>query len=75
MLKIYIYCNFAQAGQFEYNVDLPIPVEHHCLARLNDTHFMMAGGRLPSGETTDRAFVFTFTTGLWVEIAPLSQPR
>ena len=52
-----------------------MPLSYHCLAKMNDTHAILVGGRLPDESASDRVFVINFSTQVWTEVEPLSEPR
>ena len=63
-------------GQFEYGPDLPYGVDGHCMAKVNETHFIMSGGRTDIDDTvTTMAMLYDMDANVWTNVANMSVER
>ena len=44
-------------GVFESGPELPIPLEAHCAAKINSSHFFVGGGKTAEQESSDRSWL------------------
>ena len=63
-------------GQFEYGPDLPFSVSGHCMARINDTHYVMSGGRTDIDNlVTTKTMLYNIDDDVWTEIGNMVDER
>ena len=61
-------------GLFRPGPELPMDNFLHCLVRVNETHYLMIGGRT-NGRTTDKVFFYDWPNQQWTEAQSMAVPR
>ena len=61
-------------GFFQPGPALPIDTFLHCLVRVNQTHYLMIGGR-SDDSSTEKVFFFDWPNQVWTQVQGMSVPR
>ena len=62
-------------GDFINGPRLPEPLYDHCLVKVNDTHFFLAGGVNEMGWNNPRVWMYNFQHNKWSEMPKMIIPR
>lgn len=55
--------------------NLPEPMNDHCLTKIDDTRFFLAGAKLDGNSFSNKAYIFDKTTGAWTQVANMAIGR
>ena len=66
----------AATGQFELGPTLPFGVDQHCMSNVNDTHYVLIGGRHEYDDLVSKqAWLYDMGTDVWTQLPDLQTDR
>ena len=55
--------------------NLPDDINQHCLTKVNETHFFLAGGYTSNSGNSKKAYMINFVTQQWTTLPDMSFSR